>query len=187
MKKIIFALITGAVAFSAAHAQPYIGVGVASADHDFNVAGATGKSSDGYKASGKVFGGYEFDKTWGAEAGYTDFRSAHSNFTVGGTPGQLESDGHSLYVAGKASAPINEQFSVFGKLGVARNKSSLSGTGAGAALRRSESKTEAYAGLGGQYNINKQVALTLEYERYGKDKDFGAKANVWTVAARYSF
>jgi hypothetical protein len=38
-----------------------------------------------------------------------------------------------------------------------------------------------------QYNLNQQVALTAEYERYGKSKDFGAKADVWTVGARYSF
>jgi hypothetical protein len=38
-----------------------------------------------------------------------------------------------------------------------------------------------------QYNLNQQVALTVEYERYGKSKDFGAKADVWTVGARYSF
>jgi len=38
-----------------------------------------------------------------------------------------------------------------------------------------------------QYNLNQQVALTAEYERYGKSKAFGAKADAWTVGARYSF
>jgi OOP family OmpA-OmpF porin len=38
-----------------------------------------------------------------------------------------------------------------------------------------------------QYKLNQQVALTAEYERYGDKKAFGAKPDVWTVGARYSF
>ena len=187
MKKLIFALIAGAAAMGAAHAEgPYVGVGIATANHTYNLGGgATNINSDGYKASGKLFGGYDFDKTWGVEAGYTDFRKSHANYTLNNAAGRADSDGHSFYVAGKATAPLNEQFSVFGKLGAARNKSTLSTTNA--ALNRDESKTEVYAGIGGQYNLSKQVALTLEYERYGKSKDFGAKADVWTVGARYNF
>ncbi|MDB5908075.1 MAG: hypothetical protein JWP34_2189, partial [Massilia sp.] len=87
-----------------------------------------------------------------------------------------------FYLAGKATAPINEQFSVFGKLGAANNKLELNDVNF-----RGDSKTELYGALGAQYNINQQVAVTLEYERYGKSKDVGQKADVWTVAARYSF
>jgi opacity protein-like surface antigen len=183
MKKLIFALIAGATAMSAAHAEgPYIGLGVTTVDHTYNIPGATAGSSDGYKAGGKIFGGYDLDKTWGVEAGYTDFRSSSFDYTVGGVPGHVESDGHSVYLAGKATAAMNDQFGVFGKLGVAQNKASMSGS-----VSASDSKTEAYGAIGAQYNLNKQVALTLEYERYGKSKDFGAKADAWTVGARYNF
>ncbi|MES2130057.1 MAG: porin family protein [Pseudomonadota bacterium] len=183
MKKLILALIASAAAMSAAHAEgPYIGVGIASADHSYSIAGATNGSGDGYKASGKLFGGFDLDKTWGVEAGYTDFRKTGYNYTIGTVPGHVDSDGHSFYVAGKGTVPLNEQFSLFGKLGVSQNKTSLSGS-----INTSDSKTEMYGALGAQFNLNKQVALTLEYERYGKDKDFGQKANVWTAGARYSF
>lgn len=186
MKKLILALIAGVTTMGAAQAQgPYVGVGVASADHSFNVSGASNVDSDGYKASGKIFGGYDIDQTWGVETGYTDFRKARSSFTMNNVPGQAETKGHSFYVAGKATAPINEQFSVFGKLGAAYNKMELNSATPG--LSSDDSKTEVYAGVGGQYNLSKQVALTLEYERYGKKKDFGAKADVVTVAARYNF
>jgi hypothetical protein len=190
MKKLIFALIAGATAMAAAQAQEtaphaYVGAGVATADHNFSLPGATGVDSDGYKASGKVFGGYEFNQTWGVEAGYTDFRKSHANYTLNGTTGRADSDGHSFYVAGKATAPINDQFSVYGKVGAAYNKSNLTATDP--SLNTEFSKTEAYGALGVQYNLNKQVALTAEYERYGKAKDFGAKADVWTVGAKYNF
>jgi OOP family OmpA-OmpF porin len=192
MKKLIFALIAGATAMGAAQAQTantaphaYVGVGIASADHQYSLPGATNVDSDGFKASGKLFGGYDFNQTWGVEAGYTDFRKSHANYSLNGVPGSAESDGHSFYLAGKAMAPINDQFSVYGKLGAAWNKSTLTATDT--TLNRDLSKTELYGGVGVQYNLNQQVALTAEYERYGKSKDFGAKADVWTVGAKYSF
>jgi opacity protein-like surface antigen len=187
MKKLIFAMIAAAAAMGTAQAAgPYVGVGVATVDHQFNLSGATGVSSDGYKASGKIFGGYDIDQTWGVEAGYTDFRKSNADYTLNGTAGRAESDGSSFYVAGKASAPINEQFSVFGKLGAASNKSTLSSSTT-PAFNTSDRKTEVYAGVGVQYNLNQKVALTAEYERYGKSKDFGAKADVFTVGAKYAF
>lgn len=190
MNKLIVALIASVAAMSAAHAQQatpraYVGVGVASADHQDSLPGATNVDADGYKASGKLFGGYEFNRTWGVEAGYTDFRSSNVTYSLGGVPGSGETKGHSLYVAGKASMPINEQFLAYAKLGVARNKNELETVNA--VMNRSESKTEAYGALGLQYNINQDVSLIAEYERYGKSKDFGAKANVWTIGAKYSF
>lgn len=186
MKKIIFALIAGVSAVGAAQAQgPYVGVGISTADRTLGIGGVSNVSGDGYKASGKVFGGFEIDQMWGVEAGYLDQRSTDYGYTLGGVAGRADTDGRSFYLAGKASAPINEQFSVFGKLGVSHNKTTL--TASTPILNRSESDNEAYAGIGGQYNLSKQVALTLEYERFGKSKDFGAKPDVWTVAARYSF
>lgn len=186
MKKLIFALLAGATAMGAAHAEgAYVGVGVSSSDHDFNVGGASSVSSDGWKASGKIFGGYEFNPMWGVEAGYTDLRSASANYTINGVNNSIKSDGSRTYLAAKATAPVNDQFSVYGKLGVGYSKVDVNSSTAG--LNFSDNKTEAYGAIGGQYNINKQVALTLEYERYGKKKDFGAKADAITVGARYSF
>jgi OOP family OmpA-OmpF porin len=193
MKKIVFALIAGAAFASAAQAQDtttnaprsYIGLGVATADHDYSLNGVNNPSSDGYKASAKVFGGYEFNNMWGVEAGYTDFRKSSFNYTTNnGIAGSGNADGHAYYVAGKATAPINDQFAVFGKLGVENSHRSF-GTNTG--LSGSSNDTGVYAGAGLQYNLNKQVALTAEYERYGKSASFGAKSDVWTVGARYSF
>jgi OOP family OmpA-OmpF porin len=191
MKKIVFALIASAAITGAAQAQDvsasaprsYVGIGVATADHDYSLSGVTDK--DGYKASAKVFGGYEINNTWGVEVGYTDFRKSSFNYTTAkGATGSGDADGHAYYVAAKANAPINDQFSVFGKLGVENSHRSF-GTNTG--LSGSSSDTGVYAGAGLQYNLSKEVALTAEYERYGKSSDFGAKSDVLTVAARYSF
>jgi opacity protein-like surface antigen len=191
MKKLIVALTVGAAAMGAAQAQTtqtqpraYVGVGVATANHeDSSVGGLTNFDSDGYKASAKIFGGYEFDQNWGVEAGYTDFRNSNFNYSNNGTNASGNTKGYGYYVAGKYNVPVNDQFSVYGKLGLQHSERKLES----AALNLKDTDTGAYGGVGLQYNINQQVALTAEYERYGKSKDFGAKADVWTVGARYSF
>jgi opacity protein-like surface antigen len=190
MNKLIVALIASAAAMSAAQAQTttpraYVGVGVASADQEFKRAGATNIDTDGYKAGGKIFGGYDFNQTFGVEAGHVDFRKADVNYTLGGVNTRGETDGHSTYLAAKATMPVNEQFSVYGKLGAARNKSEL--VSVNAAQNMSHSKTEAYGALGAQYKLNQNVSLIAEYERFGKRKDFGPNADVWTVGAQYAF
>ena len=88
MNKLIFALIAAAAAVGSAQAAdqaagPYIGVGVASAAY-YDLAGSTGSMTSAsttsrYKASGKIFGGYDFDQTFGVEAGYTDIRKSDYN------------------------------------------------------------------------------------------------------------
>lgn len=190
MKKLMFAVIAGVAVMGAAQAQEtypktYVGVGVASVDHDFSAAGTTNGNADGWKASGKVFAGYEFNQNWGAEIGYTDFRKSDATFTQNGVNGRAESDGHSTYLAAKYSVPINDQFSAYGKLGAAYNKDTLSSATPG--LTYDDKRTTAYGGLGVQYKLNEKVAFVAEYERYGDKKNFGAKPDVVTVGARYSF
>lgn len=189
MKKIIFALIAGLTAMGAAQAQspsrPYIGLGVASADHNFKIGGATNVHSEGYKPSAKIFGGVELTPMFGVEAGYTDIRKSDHSFNVGATPGSATTDGSRSYLAGKATMPVNEAFSVYGKLGAGYSKVNVSS--ATPLVGRSDSKTEVYGAVGGQYNLNEKMALTLEYERYGKSKDYGVKADAITAAAKFSF
>lgn len=174
MKKLIVALIAGAAAMSAAQAQnfadtqphAYVGVGVSTAK---NI------QSDNHKAGGKVYGGYQVNQTWAAEAGYTDFGDHDA---ANGT-----TKGNGYYVAAKATMPINEQFSAYGKVGVQHSERKFNS----AALNLKDTDTGAYGALGVQYKLNQQVALTAEYERYGKEKDIGAKANAWSVGAHYNF
>jgi OOP family OmpA-OmpF porin len=184
MKKLIFALVAGVTAASAfaqtTTPSAYVGVGINFADRNYlSPAGATNVNDDGYRASGKIFAGYDFSNMYGIEGGYTDFRKSNSNFTLNGTSASVSNDAHAWYLAGKVQQPLNDQFSVFGKLGVTQVKYTQG--------LLSDDKTGLYAGLGAQYNVNKNVAFTAEYERYGKSNDFGPKPNTWTVAAKYSF
>lgn len=197
MKKTLIALIATAATLSgtAAFAQDaagtgYIGAGVVGSRYDFDSVGAGAVSGDnhsGTKAAGKIYGGYNIDQTWAVEAGYTDFGKRSYNYTVGGAAGGLNTDAHSYYVAGKGTWPVAKDFAVFGKLGVARNHNEVTTSGI-ASVSGSDNKTALYASVGGEYAINKNVKVSLEYENYGKnDIDTGRKAGAITAGLRYNF
>lgn len=185
MKKLIIALIAGAAAMSAAQAQnAYVGAAVSTSDTNYRIGSGAGVDG-GYKGSGKIFGGWELNDRFGIEAGYTDLRDAESTYAIGNSTGRVSVDGSRSYLAGKASLPLNEQVSFYGKLGVGYSKVDVSTTAP--SINWEDSKTEAYGALGAQYKLNQNVALIAEYERYGKKKDFGAKADTWTIGAKYAF
>jgi len=200
MKKILFAAIATAatLAGSAAYAQntqdaagtAYVGAGVVGSRYNFDSAGAGAVSGDnhsGTKAAGKIYGGYNIDNTWAVEGGYTDFGKRSYNYTQGGAAGGLQTDAHSFYVAGKGTWPVARDFAVFGKLGVARNHNEVTTSGI-AAVSGGENKNALYASVGGEYAINKNVKVSLEYENYGKnDIDTGRKAGAITAGLRYNF
>jgi len=195
MKKVLFALVASAAALSgsAAYAADdagtaYIGAGVVGSRYTFDVPGAVSADNhSGNKAGGKVFGGYNIDKTWAVEAGYTDFGSKTYNYTTGAGTGSLKSDAHSYYLAGKGTWPVAEKIDVFGKLGVARNHNGVDTTGI-AAVNGGENKNSLYASVGAEYAINKNVKVSLEYENYGKnDIDVGRKNGAITAGLRYNF
>ncbi|THC41413.1 outer membrane beta-barrel protein [Massilia sp. Mn16-1_5] len=191
MKKLIFALLAGTAAMTAAQAQttitprPYVGIGASGADREYNVNGATMVDNDGYKFSGKIFGGAELNDTFGVEAGYTDFRKAGGNYVLNGANVNTETEGYGAYIAGKAKYAFNDKASVYAKLGVAHTSNELNSATPG--VSRKVSDNGGYGALGMQYNVTPQVAVFTEYERYGKKQDFGPKPDVFTVGAKYQF
>jgi OOP family OmpA-OmpF porin len=172
MKKLLLALIATSAVAGVAQAQTttphaYVGIGAATADN---------KSSDEYKTNAKIYGGYEFDQNWGVEAGYT-------NFDKEDIPGG-NVKGSGTYVAGKYSMPLGDRFTGYGKLGVSYNERKYSSS---LGTQVNNYDTGLYGGVGVEYKLNEKLALNAEYERYGKDKQFGAKADVYTVGLKYGF
>ena len=182
MKALTFVLATAALAAgTAAHAQqsttfrPYVGVGVASAS---NI--TTGKRH----ADAKIFGGVDFSNNLGVEAGYVNFSSRDYHYPEEwtGIPGgvNVSTKGYGAYVAGKYTVPINERFSAYGKLGLAHSQRKWNND-------YNASDNDVYAGVGAQYKLNDTLSLVGEYEHYGKRKDFGARAGVWSAGLKVGF
>ncbi|MBB5605611.1 MULTISPECIES: porin family protein [unclassified Janthinobacterium] len=191
MKKILFAMIasvTAVAGMSAAHADgAYVGGGVTVNRYNFDVPDATSAGNhSGYQAGGKIYAGYDIDKTWAVEGGYADFGSKDYNYITSAGSGAVKSDSHGYYLAGKATMPVSEKLGVFGKLGVARVNTGLTGSGLSTGIT-GDNKTGVYASVGAQYAINEKVSLTAELEHFGKSADQGNKATGLALGARYNF
>lgn len=195
MKKLLFALISSAAALSSvsmAHAEGlqgvYVGAGATANNYRYDVEGATSSDkNNGTKIGGKVFAGYNIDKNWAVEGGYQDFGNRDYNYTANGAPGTISTGSHAFYVAGKATQALNQQVSVFGKLGVARIHDGVSGSGVASINATDPSKTALYASVGASYAINQNVSLVTEVEHYGKAPEFGREKNAVAVSAVYNF
>lgn len=175
MKKLMIALIATTAVVGTAQAQTNAGRGYVGAS------AVTAKNStvDAHKADGKLFAGYQFDERMGVEAGWTNHHK--TDFANGGVRGNTE--GYGTYVAAKYTMPVNEQVSAYGKLGISHNERKLN-TNVG---NFKQDDTSGYAGVGVEYKLNQTTALVAEYERYGKSKDVGASANVWSAGLKYGF
>ena len=147
MKKISIVLLLSAFIAAPAVAADmgyYVGVNVGSAKID----------SPGFDTTTSfgVLGGYNFNQNFAAEVAYTNFGTKDYPTLPG-----VKSDAWSL--SGVGSYPINEQFSVFAKLGVASTTLEASGV-------PSTSKSDLTYGIGAQFNANKQVGIRLGYDVY---------------------
>jgi opacity protein-like surface antigen len=186
MKNVIFALLAVLSAVGAAQAQTtapttadtdphaYIGIGVANAEN---------RVVDAWKSDAKIFAGYQFDQNFGVEAGYTNFGRVGFHYPTfdGGISGSTR--GQSTYVAGTYTMPLNDRVAAYGKLGVEYSQRRYS-SNVGAL---GEHDTGLYAGAGLQVKLTGNLALTGEYERYGKKKTLGAKADVFTLGLKVGF
>jgi len=175
MKKLIIATIATAAAIGSAQAQntpgsAYVGASAVSAKNT---------TVDAHKADGKLFGGYNLTDKLGIEAGWTNHHE--TDFARGNVRGSTE--GYGTYVAAKYTMPVNEKVSAYGKVGISHNERKLNTNVASF----KDTDTSGYGGVGVEYKLNQNASLVAEYERYGKTKDYGARANVWSAGLKYGF
>lgn len=189
MRKLIIALASGIAAMGAAQAQtanidtsnyvaprPYVGVAVSAAKN---------QASDDWRAAPKVFGGYNLNQNWAVELGYTHQGSRDYDTTSpAGVIGRSSVKGSDSYVAAKYSIPVNERVSAYGKLGASYSERENRQFGR---ADYTEHDTGAYGALGMEYALNEKTSVVGEYERYGRDKATGAKADALSVGLKYGF
>jgi OOP family OmpA-OmpF porin len=143
MNKIaIAALLSALVAAPAIAADAYVGVNVGKNQMDYS--GVNSSTAIG------VLGGYSFNQNVAAEVAYTNLGSADYYGT--------SITGHVFSVAAVGSLPLNKDFSLLGKLGVASSTYEVSGY--------SESKSDLTYGIGAQYNVSKTVGIRLVYDSF---------------------
>lgn len=164
-----------------------LGVGRASTDTDSTgIAGATDKQSTAWK----MFGGYQINQYVAVEGGYVGLGKASVNGTRGGLPafGSLDSNAWQAAVVG--SLPLNQQFALTGKLGIARTSTDITSNINGTPFAATDKNTAATYGLGARYDLTKTVALRGEWERFRIDSTgLGSKsdADMFSVSAIMKF
>ena len=137
------------------------------------------------------YGGYQFNRHFAIEGGYSDFGSVESNGTIFGGTSTARVDTTAVEVSALAIAPFTEKFSAFVKLGVFHYDSDAVITGT--VLGTSSAKgTEFTIGLGLLYAITDHIGARLEWQRYndvGSGTPGLAKNDltVWRVSGRFKF
>lgn len=168
----------------------YVEGGSVARRYDLTVAGATatGDAAKGHVLSGALRLGYELDERWAVEAGYVSHGAPGYGYRLGSQDGRLTSHGHSWTVAGRGRLPLNERFALVGRLGLARNQSSLSGSGEAAGRAASGSTTALYGGLGLETTLAPGWHLGLAWEHLGMSRSTGGSViNGISTTLRYSF
>lgn len=192
MNKLLIALAVGIAVTGSAHAQTtapapapatsgtwldrtYIGVGVAGSDND---------TTDDWQAGAKIFGGYNIDRNWAVEAGYTRFGG--KEFDLSTLPGYPKGNvkGANSYVAARYGIPLNDRVSAYGKLGVSYTERK---TAMPYSSNLAHYDSGLYGAIGLQYALTPNVALVGEYERHGTTKEWGVKADSVSVGLKYGF
>ncbi len=156
-----------------------IDVAVGQSKVDIDCAGTT--RCDDSDTLARAILGYEFAPNWTAEltlAQLGKFSVAANVPPVGNVQvtGKVRSVG--LGVAGVL--PLNDSFAFTGRLGVASNKTSFSGSAAGISATDSETHTAPYAGIGLSYALSKTVSASLNLDRTQVEYQ-GDKASVTSV------
>lgn len=134
--------------------------------------------------------GYRVNEMLAAEVGYTKF--GDSSLTISGV-GKGTVSASSIHVAVVGSYPLNQQFSLIGKAGLASSNNSLNVEIVGGTNSTSSAQqADLMYGLGAQFNVSQQVALRAQYESFGSFGNLGntgtaMKATAITFGAIYNF
>lgn len=189
MKKITcIAIVLSASASFAAHAEgAYFGANIGSAEIKSSVDGFASSNRD---TGGKIYGGAQLTAPFGVELGYVNFGRSDKNFNDGVTAASVTVKPSAVYLAATATAPINDQFSVFGKLGITENRAKINATLNGVSNSGTRNRTDAMIGVGAAYAITTQVSAVVEYENFGKlakDDGVNIKGDLFSVGLRYKF
>lgn len=146
----------------------YVGGSVGQSKFDVDCTGAS--TCDDSDTAFRVFGGYMFNKHFGAELGYSDLGKLHVAGTVppfGVVNAELKATAFDLVVVGVL--PFTSNFSGYGKVGMYRAESKLNGSIAAlGSASQSDSNTDLTYALGLGYDFNKNLGIRGEWQRYSK-------------------
>jgi OOP family OmpA-OmpF porin len=135
-----------------------LSLGQADAKQACDDLGGTGISCDSKDTAWKIFGGYQFNRHFAAELGYTDLGEAKASF--GGLNETLKAN--AIELVGVGMLPVADRFSVFAKLGLYRGETE-DNTNFGFSAK--ETNTDLTFGFGARYDFGK-LGVFGQWQRY---------------------
>ena len=168
----------------------YVGAGIGRSEaRDF--CRIVGGSCDDKDQAWNVFAGYQINRHFAVELGYSDFGDATTSGFVGGVASRATISAKAAELVGVGLLPFGDHFAIYGKVGIFRYDADGTGTG-GLAANASDKGTELTFGLGAQYDFNGRFAVRAEWQRYqqvGSGVGGLDKADIAVVRAsgRYKF
>jgi len=170
-------------------------VGSGDIDNAFSGQGLTTSSSfDRRDWTGSLFGGYRFNRNFALEGGLTRLGSfGYSSTATAPAAGAI--NGH--YAAGGAELdavgllPLAERWTLYGKAGLIYADTRLDASASGvSASDMHHWSTEPLLGIGASYDLTRNVAAQVEWDRYsglGDSSTGSGGINQYTVGLVYRF
>lgn len=124
--------------------------------------------------------GYQFNTNFAIEFNYLSYES-HKYASSSTVTGDL--DFYSLGLLGKGLYPVNDQFDVFGKLGIVRTEAEFTNS---SATRSKDKKWTGAFGIGAAYHVNENVTVNLQ-DIYTMGTEFLPPFNALLIGAGYQF
>ena len=162
----------------------YAGGGVGQSEIDADAGFSSFSDTD---VGWKIFGGYMFNKYFAVEGAWVDFGDFSDTVVnpvfLSPARAKLELDGFAI--SGVASYPVNEAFSVFGKLGVWAWSSDVKiAIVPGFSVDTDDDGTDVMFGAGGSYHFTQAISVRAEWERFTSDGD---DADLLSISGVYKF
>lgn len=180
---VLVTLVAAASISSAAFAEDtgvYAGLNLGVGKLNINTPNGEDKQSS---AVGGIVLGYKFNPYLAVEGQYTGIGKVTDKVS-----GSAKGDAASLAVLG--ILPLNENFNLYGKLGVAATKTTVSSS---LSPMNDATRTGVTYGLGAEYNVNHNLGVRLGWDHYNAAVDDignhekNVNANVATVGVVYHF
>ncbi len=159
--------------------------------------GGTGVTVDRTATDWSLYAGYRFTPYFSLEGGYVDLgRREFSAIVAAPGTGTISGRSHpqGLFVRAVGTLPINDAWSVFGRLGVANTRARLAASGTGSAASFDEQTrwhADATFGFGAAWRVARNTDVLLTWDRWNgiqpdySGKDF--KVDTVNVGLRYRF
>jgi OOP family OmpA-OmpF porin len=166
---------------------PYLGAGIGRAKARDACEGVAGTfSCDDKDTAWRIFGGYQLNRYFAAELGYTDLGTSSAS----GPGASASIDAKAWELSGLGMIPIVGGLSAYGKLGVYYGDVKSSATLGAASTSTSDNNTDLTFGLGAQYDFTRNLGLRAEWQRYkdmGGDSTGKSDFDAMTVGVLYRF